>query len=80
MRLDYLFVPGGFIAQRAGLRRRGRAREAKDASDHFPLCAELEVCCRTMTVADLGSGNVTSMTMILHDGRLRCDVPRFAIG
>ena len=42
VRLDYLFVPGGFIA---GVRACDVAERAepRDASDHLPLCAELEV-------------------------------------
>jgi endonuclease/exonuclease/phosphatase family metal-dependent hydrolase len=42
VRLDYLFIPGGFIAGVRACDVLVRA-EPKDASDHFPLCAELDV-------------------------------------
>ncbi len=42
VRLDYLFVPGGFIAGVRACDVAVRA-EPRDASDHLPLCAELEV-------------------------------------
>ena len=42
VRLDYLFIPGGFVAnvRRCVVDERP---EAKDASDHLPLAAELDV-------------------------------------
>ena len=42
MRLDYLFIPGGFIG---GVRACDvvDAAAPADASDHFPLCADLDV-------------------------------------
>ena len=42
MRLDYLFIPGDFVANVRACDVMARP-EAKDASDHLPLCAELEV-------------------------------------
>jgi endonuclease/exonuclease/phosphatase family metal-dependent hydrolase len=42
VRLDYLFVPGGVIASVDACDVVGGA-EAKEASDHFPLCALLHV-------------------------------------
>jgi exodeoxyribonuclease-3 len=42
VRLDYLFVPGGFIAAICDCQVSTPA-EAKAASDHFPLCAELNI-------------------------------------
>ena len=41
-RLDYLFVPGGFIAQ-VRTCEVATAPPAADASDHFPFVAELAV-------------------------------------
>jgi exodeoxyribonuclease-3 len=42
VRLDYVFVPGGFVAS-ARACDVIRDPPAADASDHFPVCAELEV-------------------------------------
>jgi endonuclease/exonuclease/phosphatase family metal-dependent hydrolase len=42
VRLDYLFVPGGFVANVHACDVLARA-EPKDASDHLPLCAVLDV-------------------------------------
>ena len=42
VRLDYLFIPGGFIANVRACDVYARP-EAKDASDHLPLCAVLDV-------------------------------------
>lgn len=42
VRLDYLFIPGGFIANVRACEVVARP-EAKEASDHLPLCAELDV-------------------------------------
>ena len=46
VRLDYLFVPGGFIAGVHACDVVVRP-EARDASDHFPLCAVLDVSTQT---------------------------------
>jgi exodeoxyribonuclease-3 len=42
VRLDYLFIPGGFIGSAQAVEIVVRP-EAKDASDHFPLCTVLDV-------------------------------------
>jgi endonuclease/exonuclease/phosphatase family metal-dependent hydrolase len=42
VRLDYLFVPGGFVSSVQACDVVVRP-EAKDGSDHFPLCAVLDV-------------------------------------
>jgi endonuclease/exonuclease/phosphatase family metal-dependent hydrolase len=42
VRLDYLFVPGGFIGNVNACDVLARI-EPKDASDHLPLCAAIDV-------------------------------------